>query len=91
MTVEIPPQFQKFLHQSLDSGSYESEAAVINEALSPHARTPAAHGLSSSRNSIGVGAGQSVPGIRVGRQRAGRIHGDCPTATLRKVTPPSAG
>ena len=33
MTVEIPPEFQQFVHQVIDSGSYQSEEAVVGEAL----------------------------------------------------------
>ncbi len=33
MTVEIPPEFQQFVHQVIDAGSYTSEAAVVGEAL----------------------------------------------------------
>jgi antitoxin ParD1/3/4 len=33
MTVEIPPEFQQFVHQVIDSGSYQSEAAVVGDAL----------------------------------------------------------
>jgi antitoxin ParD1/3/4 len=33
MTVEIPPEFQQFVHQVIDAGSYTSETAVVGEAL----------------------------------------------------------
>jgi putative addiction module CopG family antidote len=33
MTVEIPSEFQQFVHQVIDSGSYQSEEAVVGEAL----------------------------------------------------------
>ena len=33
MTVEIPSEFQQFVHQAIDSGSYQSEEAVVGEAL----------------------------------------------------------
>ena len=33
MTVEIPPEFQQFVHQVIDAGSYKSETAVVGEAL----------------------------------------------------------
>ena len=33
MTVKIPPEFQQFVHQVIDAGSYTSEAAVVGEAL----------------------------------------------------------
>ena len=33
MTVKIPPEFQQFVHQVINAGSYTSEAAVVGEAL----------------------------------------------------------
>ena len=33
MTVKIPPEFQQFVHQVIDAGSYTSEAAVVGEAF----------------------------------------------------------
>jgi antitoxin ParD1/3/4 len=33
MNVEIPAEFQQFVHQVIDAGSYQSEEAVVGEAL----------------------------------------------------------
>ena len=33
MTVEIPSEFQRFVNQVIDSGSYKTESEVIGDAL----------------------------------------------------------
>ena len=73
MTVEIPPEFQQFVHQVIDAGSYTSEAAVVGEALRllQHRQRRLEE---LRRDSAGVGRARSRRGShRVGRQRVGCV------------------
>ena len=54
MTVEIPPELARFVHDEISKGSFKSEADVVGEAL----RLLRQHKLYELRSAIDVGLEQ---------------------------------